>query len=221
MISLLCPSRGRPELAKRLVDSALATAKTDIEILLYLNEDDPCLEEYQRLIDPKYIEIGPDRSPAYSWNLLADQAKHDIFFLLGDDVEFITQDWDQLTINHFNKFKDKLACIYPLHTTGKRHKNPHFCVHRNWKDILGYFVPPQFWHWYVDTWTREVAQKIDRYVLMEDVVLNMEKDIDDDTTKRVHVSSLRERDHYLWKTTQRWLEADAQTLKQHLKRGKK
>jgi hypothetical protein len=40
MISLCCPSRGRPKLAKRLVDTALATAEHDVEFLFYLNQDD-------------------------------------------------------------------------------------------------------------------------------------------------------------------------------------
>ena len=73
MISILCPSRGRPELTKRMVDSALAMASQPIEIILYLNDDDPTLDEYKRLIDSKYYQIGPDQSPAYSWNKLANE----------------------------------------------------------------------------------------------------------------------------------------------------
>lgn len=217
MISILCPSRGRPELAARMVNSALATSVGSIEILLYLNEDDPKLDEYKNLIDKKYYEVGPDRSPAYSWNLLSDKAKYDIFFLVGDDVEFITPAWDRTTMEYFNNIEDKIACVYPRHTTGKTSKNPHFCVHRRWKDALGYFVPPQFWHWYVDTWTREIAKKLKRYVLMDDVVLNMEKDFQDETAKRVNISSLRERDHYLWNSTQRWLNADIEHLRNFMK----
>jgi hypothetical protein len=37
--------------------------------------------EYKILIDSKHYSIGPDRSPGYSWNLLAQQAKYDIIFL--------------------------------------------------------------------------------------------------------------------------------------------
>lgn len=217
MISILCPSRSRPHLAKRMIESAIKTSKTKIEILLYLNDDDPCLQDYLHIIDNKFIEIGPDRSPAYSWNLLSDKAINDIFFLIGDDVEFITHDWDEKIINHFNLYKDKIACLYPVHVTGKKNKNPHFCLHRNWKTVLGYFVPPQFWHWYVDTWTREITKKIDRYILMEDIVVAMEKDLQDSTSQRVHKYSLRERDHYLWAQTQRWLEADVLALKNFIK----
>ena len=51
MISFCCPSRGRPELAKRLVDTATATQKYDTEFLFYLNDDDETLEQYKDLLD--------------------------------------------------------------------------------------------------------------------------------------------------------------------------
>ena len=51
MISLSCPSRGRPQLAKRMIDTAYDTAAGDIEFLIYLNNDDPALEEYKDKID--------------------------------------------------------------------------------------------------------------------------------------------------------------------------
>ena len=40
MISFCCPSRGRPELAKRLVNTTTAKQKHNTEFLFYLNEDD-------------------------------------------------------------------------------------------------------------------------------------------------------------------------------------
>ena len=53
MISFSCPSRGRPSYAKRLIDTAEKFAKTDVEIMFYLNEDDPTLPEYRDLLQIK------------------------------------------------------------------------------------------------------------------------------------------------------------------------
>ena len=51
MISICCPSRGRPTLAKRMADSAINTAKNkNIEILFYLNNDDTELENYKKVL---------------------------------------------------------------------------------------------------------------------------------------------------------------------------
>ena len=54
MISISCPSRGRPELAKRMIDTAYETAASDIQFLIYLNDDDPMLDEYQDTIDKNF-----------------------------------------------------------------------------------------------------------------------------------------------------------------------
>ena len=94
MISISCPSRGRPQLAKRMIDTAYNTAADDIEFLIYLNNDDPALEEYKDTIDKKHYTVGPNRSTCYSWNLMAEKARYDYVFLAGDDIQFKTQNWD-------------------------------------------------------------------------------------------------------------------------------
>lgn len=216
MISILCPSRGRPILAKKMIESAINTASTDIEVILYLNDNDPLLGQYKKLIDSKYYQIGPDRSPCYSWNLLADQAKHDILFLMGDDAEFITAEWDLKIIAKFNEYPDKIACVYPLTGVVSKKKNPHFCLHRNWVNALGYFVPPHFWHWYVDTWTAKIAQQLNRYWLIEDILVPIQNRVHDETSARTSNFCNRERDHWLWDKTQRYLNVDVEILKKFI-----
>ena len=95
MISFCCPSRGRPELAKRLVDTATSTQQGETEFLFYLNDDDPALEKYKDLLDEKHYTVGPNQSTCYSWNLMAQKAKHDIVMLMGDDVQVQTTEWDE------------------------------------------------------------------------------------------------------------------------------
>lgn len=217
MISIICPSRGRPELASRMINSALSTAGAEIEILLYLNDDDPKLNEYKLLIDSKYYSVGPDRSPGYSWNLLANQATGDILFLMGDDATFETANWASIVTDAFNKIPDKIACVYPYVPGIKKSNNPHFCVHRNWIKALGYFVPPHFWHWYVDTWTRTLAKSINRYVCLENFPLPIILNPADETVERKDRLSLRERDHWTWEVTQRHRDADIFALQKFIK----
>ena len=96
MITFCCPSRGRPELARRLVDTATQHQESDTEFLFYLNDDDPTLEQYKDLLDQKHYEIGSNQSTCYSWNQMADKAKHDIVMLMGDDVQVKTKGWDKI-----------------------------------------------------------------------------------------------------------------------------
>jgi len=220
MISILCPSRGRPDLAKRMIDSALRTAGQPIEIILYLNDDDPVLNQYIEIIDSNHYQIGPDRSPGYSWNKLAEQAKGDILFLMGDDANFETQNWAGIVESAFSQFPDRIACVYPYVPGIKMSNNPHFCVHKNWISALGYFVPPHFWHWYVDTWTRTVAKHIGRYVCLENFPLPIVLDPADETTARADRLSLRERDHWTWDVTARHRNADIATLNEFIRNFK-
>ena len=177
MISFCCPSRGRPELAKRLIETATENQEGTTEFLFYLNQDDRKLQEYRDLIDAKHYVIGPNQSTCYSWNLMANKAKNDIVMLMGDDVQIQTKGWDSLIANEFNRFEDKILMVVPsdgrVKGTAKLDDavrlwddSPlpaaHFAVHKNWIKTLGYLAPPFFWHWHVDSYTQEVARKIKR-----------------------------------------------------------
>jgi glycosyltransferase involved in cell wall biosynthesis len=223
MISILCPSRGRPELAKRMIDSALARAGAVIEILLYINDDDPKLNQYIEIIDHQHLIVGPDRSPAYSWNRLAELAKHDILFLMGDDAWFETENWAIEIVKVFDQYPDKIVFAFPsvegLEWRGGRltaDHCPHFCLHKNWINTLGYFIPPHFWHWYIDTWFRDIAKMIGRFHGIKHVSVPLLVDYEDETDSRKDRLSNRERDHWLWAHTQRWLHADAYALQQEI-----
>ena len=54
--SLLCPSRSRPHLAQQLLQSFLDTQKYKNQLLFYIQEDDPKLNEYIKMFgeEPEY-----------------------------------------------------------------------------------------------------------------------------------------------------------------------
>ena len=234
MISFCCPSRGRPELAKRLVDTALETQSGDTEFLFYLNDDDPTLTQYKDLLDPKYYTVGPNQSTCYSWNLMAEKSKHDIIMLMGDDVQVKTQDWDGIIANEFDRFQDKILMVVPsdgrMKGTGrfkleeptmwpdKNLPSAHFAIHKNWFKTVGYLAPPFFWHWHVDSYTQKVARKIDRCLYLPTVEFKAKK-MFDDTGKQVQSNlNINNRDNFVWeKVRDRHLQADIQVLKDFIK----
>lgn len=212
MISILTPSRGRPQYAKRMYDSAIKNPGCKIEVKFYLNIDDAQLEEYKRLLPSNTYEIGPDRSPIYSWNLLAENAKYDILFLIGDDAQFTFDNWGLKILEVFDQYPDKIVMTYPKVPTLGKSKCPHFCIHKNWVNAIGYFLPPAFYHWYADTWLREIAWGLDRFHLIAEWEMPIEN-IRDETTSRYHGSWQRERDDWIWNHTKRYREKDIETLK--------
>jgi hypothetical protein len=211
MISILTPSRSRPQLAHRMITSAIRTAGCKIEIMLYLNDDDPFLDDYKKLFDSSMYIIGPNQSTSYSWNLMAEKAKYDILFLVGDDCKFETENWVQLILDAFKKYPDKIVCVYPRAPSVSKYKSPHFCLHKNWINTLGYFLPPQFYHWYVDTWIMEVAQRIGRHHLISEFELPIEN-IRDNVSSEYHSSWMKQKDQWIWDKSQRHRDSDVNTL---------
>lgn len=238
MISICCPSRGRPAIAKRMIDTAYATVSDPkhIEFLLYLNDDDPFLAEYEKLIDKKHYSIGPNQSTCYSWNQLAEKAKHDILFLAGDDIQFMTKNWDQNIIKLFDRFPDKIVMAAPHDGNGKGNGtallvndepyqlkdneqvgSPHFAVHKNWVKALGYFVPPFFWHWYVDLYNQRLARKIGRCFYLTKTLVQAKKILDDTGNLVRKNLNINKRDDYVWsKVKDRHLDADAKKLQEFI-----
>jgi hypothetical protein len=234
MISFCCPSRGRPELAKRLVDTATATQTGKTEFLFYLNEDDPTLEQYKDLLNEKHYTVGPNQSTCYSWNLMANKAKNDIVMLMGDDVQIQTQEWDSIIANEFNRYEDRILMVVPsdgrMKGTGRINiKDPtlwpdkplpaaHFAVHKNWVNTLGYLAPPFFWHWHVDSYTQKVARKLGRCLYLPTVVFKAKKMFDDTGDQvRTHLN-INNRDKFVWdKVKRRHLNADVNALQDIIK----
>jgi len=232
MISFCCPSRGRPKLARRLIDTAQETAKDKFEIMLYLNDDDPLLEWYQDLIEEQYYTIGPNQSTCLSWNQLANKAKYDIVMLMGDDVQVQTKHWDKLIVDEFNKYEDKILMVVPsdgrpknIEKHGTKVKlwddSPlpaaHFAVHKNWINTLSYLAPPMFWHFYVDSYTQKVARKLNRCLYLPSVVFKAKKLFDNTGTQVRANLNIAKRDDFVWTNVRdRHLQTDVSILKKFI-----
>ena len=242
MITLCCPSRGRPQLAKRMYDKAMefCTDKKNIEILLYVNEDDETLSKYLSLfhkLPGVKVIVGPHQSPSFSWNQLARKAKHDLICLIGDDVQIETANWEKIIQQQFDSVDDKILMVVP--STGRprgytetqwRTKKtyyckkdellpaPHYVIHKNWFDTLGYLCPPQFWHFYVDTYTQSIARRLKRCVFVPEVVFKVKKIIDKTATQvRSHLN-IRKRDDFVWETCRRHMQSDITALQEFIKK---
>jgi hypothetical protein len=225
-ISILCPSRGRPALAKRMADSAVQTCKDvhGLEILFYLNADDPLLSEYQQGPYQVFI-VGCDGPTSYSWNELARLAAGDILMLMGDDVVFETDGWDgklrNLAIAVQTSQGKRAVAVFSFDDgrseLGKGH--PHPAMTRAAYEQLGYLACPIFRHFFVDTWLVEVAHKAGVFHYLPDVKLLHDKPWKEDTVpdetkdriRRINVLEADEATFVLAK--QRYMAADVEKLK--------
>ena len=92
MISLLCPTRGRPKQALNLYKSFINTQSDINELHFCIQREDSFFNEYVNLFKLNGIEkyfISESMPTSYLWNQMAFAAKGDLLTLIGDDVEMV------------------------------------------------------------------------------------------------------------------------------------
>lgn len=170
MISILCPTRNRPENIKRLFNSAVSTADEGIEFVFYIDEDDTKSESVLDNLPVKSIK-GKRIVLSQMWNECADMASGDIMMHAGDDLVFKTTGWDTLVKEVFKQFPDGIAFVYGRDGYSPDDFGTHGFLHKNWVTATGYFVPPYFSSDYNDTWLNDVAKRIGRHVFLPDLLI--------------------------------------------------
>ena len=114
-LSLLLPTRGRPHLIRRLFDSlARCTDKLeDLEIILYLDEDD---ETGREISEARFslIKIIGSRLSMGAYNTIClGRASGDLIMLMNDDVVVRTPAWDRTVAELGRTNPDGIFLAYP------------------------------------------------------------------------------------------------------------
>jgi len=171
VISVLLPSRGRPDNIRRLLDSITATASdlANIEVIVRLDSDDATFREYivQRSavgvgLSVQYL-VGPRIVLSECWNDCYRVARGDILMQCGDDIIFRTPGWDETVEQTFNEYPDRILFAYGDDGIQGRGFGTHGFISREWVEAVGYFVPPYFVSDFNDTWLNEVSEMIGRH----------------------------------------------------------
>lgn len=184
-ISVLCPSRSRPELAKRMAHSALDTASGNVEVLIGLDSDDPKNRDYYNLIDqdagiPLFV-FNPGVGVGYIWDTLAkdaianmadetesDQQDH-LFLMANDDLVFMTMGWDEQFARAARQYPDRIFVMWANDGINGENHAAFPCVARRWIDTVGYFSPTCFRFFRHDTWLYDLGHRVGRLHYIPDV----------------------------------------------------
>lgn len=217
-IALLCPTRGRPEQCRRMVESAYNTSASSLHVGLYLADTDVA-KPYQEKPWHNCVKMftGPDFPTVMKWNWLAEQYKDcDLFMLAADDIEFMNKGWDAKIIEHYEGLTNKIHC-YALQDSRDKDGTPHFFVTREWIDAMGYAFIPIFNHFFVDTWTVAIAKANDVFTHLRDYLLVHDKSNDkgtpDQTHLRIRENGTHDRDKYVNDTCGHFLDVEKSRLK--------
>lgn len=169
MISILCPTRGRPENVIRKVRSILSTSHRPdlVEIIFYVDNDDVSFPETILKNSNVIVVNGPRMWLSILQNVLYSYSKGEIIMYTGDDVVFETKNWDKIIREEFNAQEDKILLVYG--TDGGYYGDRialHGFLHRDWVNTVGCWVQPGRAVPY-DYWLTDNARKLGRLKYIE------------------------------------------------------
>lgn len=175
MISILCPTRRRPQQVQELIDTATVTCRWPdrLQFVFYVDGDDPTRHSVQDLerVDPRVKVItGPRVVLSQMWNECYRRAWADVLMQCGDDIRFRTVDWDVKILEQFLRYPDRIVLVHGEDGIQGKRIATHGFIHRRWVQVVGYFVPPIFASDYNDMWLTEVADAIGRRIFLPDVL---------------------------------------------------
>jgi len=179
-ISLLCPTRNRPDGLEKMWSSAIENASepSKIELVLYIDDDDQSSlikskDLTGRFGDQINITIGKRGEEIYSnlHNVCCSNARSDIVFGCADDLIFRTKEWDLIAIDKFDEVPDKIAYIFSNDGHWGDKLGTHGFFHKRWFDTLGYLSPPLFTVDYSDNYVNDLANAINRRFYVDNVLI--------------------------------------------------
>jgi len=164
-ISLLLPTRGRPNLLRRLFESlAKSTSRLErIEVVLYIDEDDVPTREvaHPQLQLTKLIE-APGKKMGQMNQVCYENSRGRFVMLMNDDVIFRTKSWDTQVLDAFARFPDDAALVYgnDLHQRKTMATLP--ILSRAVCEALGGVCPRDYLNVYIDVHLFDIFKKLAR-----------------------------------------------------------
>lgn len=176
LISLILPTRHRPELVKRLFNSIIKSSSQPnfIEVILYVDEDD--INSHQ--LDSTELKIiriiGPSRSMGSYNHLCLEKSKGDIIILINDDMVMQTPGWDEKIRAMDASIPDQIYLAYP-NDLFKKARCSFPVLSRKTCDLLVEPYPLMYKGAFIDTHLFDLFKRLqhaghDRIRYMEDVV---------------------------------------------------
>lgn len=177
LISLLLPTRGRPELVKRLFKSIIDTAEAPnlIEVILYVDDDD--VESHH--LDGGSLHtrciIGPRQSMGTYNTQCYRASKGQIIVLVNDDMVMRTIGWDRELRTMHDRFADRIYLGYCNDLLKKGGLATFPILSRKTCDLLVDPYPAAYAGAFIDVHLFDIFKRLqhqgfDRFIYLNDVV---------------------------------------------------
>ena len=167
LLSVLVPSRERAKALKFSLDS-LGLERNNIEVLIWVDDDDPQLNQYKNLFNKnKHIKMFIKPRVGYSrfhemLNFLSNKASGEWLLLWNDDAYMDNVEWYD-TFTEFASLSSPLKepVVYNIWGQGKP-QNLFPIISKKFYEVVGYWSQSTI----CDSWVKHIAYKanIQRYI---------------------------------------------------------
>jgi hypothetical protein len=173
---VIVPSRGRPDNIRALVE-AWEQTDTEATLMVAVDDDDPCLDEYGRLnlwetpgrdwyvmVGPR-LRLGPTLN--YYAHLYAPDYRHIGF--MGDDHRPRTAGWDKTIVAALDELGT--GVVYGNDLLQEANLPTAAFLTADIVRTLGYMVPPGLTHLFLDDFWKLFGERIGALRYLKDVVI--------------------------------------------------
>ena len=112
-ISIICPTRSRPDKLLNMMKSVLncASSPESIEFVLYVDNDDT--SDYEKLKKKAITIIGERTDMSTMFSSCIPKASGKTIILCNDDVLFRTKKWDDIIYENLKLYPDNIFLLHP------------------------------------------------------------------------------------------------------------
>lgn len=176
-ISILLPTRKRPDMLLRMLSSLFDTAKHPemLEVVVYIDDDDTSTLELgfsswnvKRIVGPRQ-SMGKLNAACYA------QSTGEVIILCNDDIIVRTKGWDMLIHRQIVRFPDEVYLLYPNDLYKGRRLAVFPILSRVTCDTIGDPFPADYRGAFIDVHVLDIFKQLQgrghkRVVFLEDVV---------------------------------------------------
>ena len=161
MISVLIPERGRPNELERLIASLIDTAGdgAQIEILVAIDDDDEAWADSDVLLIAPNLRVFRWPRPitlGEKLNALFAEARGSLIWFLSNDTIVTTPGWPGRFRAASARLPNGIGVMSPRDALHPGHAS-YFALTRRMVDSVGFFAPPWFPYWWLDSWWSDIG----------------------------------------------------------------
>jgi len=174
---VICPSRIRPNRLKEMLQSFDTTKSEGTDIVVYVADDDPKIEEYKVLMQGRNLIVGRRRHLVEVLNYVSCELYPGMAYYgeVNDDHIYRTKGWDTTLMNFLEKRGGGWGIVCGadhINDNWYKFRHPSACViSGKMVRALGWFVLPLLQHMWTDVYLRDIAEGIGRLYHCPEVII--------------------------------------------------